>query len=84
MLGGLGASPILDGHGARMLRGDFEPGGAAKFHRKDISAIAQMADLAGLSLPLFEAVRAKFEALLAQANGGDLDHAAVYQRYPHQ
>ena len=34
LMSGLAASPILDAHGGRMLRRDFEPGGMVKYNRQ--------------------------------------------------
>ena len=76
LLGGYGASPILEIQGPRMLRRDFAPGGRARFHLKDIVAIAGLAGEAGLELPVFEAAARQFERLV-DAGGGDLDNSAV-------
>jgi 2-hydroxy-3-oxopropionate reductase len=76
LLGGYGASPILEIQGPRMLMNDFTPGGKARFHLKDIAAIAQLAAESGLDLPVFEAAARQFERLV-DAGGGDLDNSAV-------
>jgi 2-hydroxy-3-oxopropionate reductase len=81
LLGGYAASPILELQGARILRGDFVPGGRAIFHAKDIAAIAGLSAALDLPLPLFEAVRAQFERLFALEGGPDLDHSAVATLY---
>jgi 2-hydroxy-3-oxopropionate reductase len=82
MLGGFAASPILEAHGRRMLEGEFRPGGKASFHRKDIAAIESIQEGSALSLPVFGAVRQRFEELLGLPGGGDLDHAAIIRCYP--
>jgi 2-hydroxy-3-oxopropionate reductase len=81
LMGGYAASPILERHGDRILRQDWEAGGRAIFHAKDIATIAGLAAEHDLSLPLFEAARAQYEALFRDG-GGDLDHSAVATRYP--
>jgi 2-hydroxy-3-oxopropionate reductase len=76
LLGGYGASPILEIQGPRMLAHDFEPGGKARYHLKDIAAISELASEAGLDLPVFSAAARQFERLV-DAGGGDLDNSAV-------
>ena len=76
LLGGYGASPILEIQGPRMLRREFTPGGKARFHLKDIAAIAELAGEAGLELPVFDAAARQFERLV-DSGGGDLDNSAV-------
>lgn len=83
LLGGFASSPILEGQGQRMLDADYAPGGRAVFHAKDIATIAGISRATDLGLPQFEAVRGQIEALLARPGGGELDHAAVYELYPH-
>jgi 2-hydroxy-3-oxopropionate reductase len=82
MLGGLAASPILESQGLRMLEGDFNPGGRIGFHRKDMAAIAGLCEETALQLPVFDAVRARFEEVLGMAGASDLDHAAIVACYP--
>jgi 2-hydroxy-3-oxopropionate reductase len=76
LLAGYGASPILEIQGPRMIEHDFAPGGKARYHLKDIAAISQLADEAGLHLPGFRAAARQFERLV-EAGGGDLDNSAV-------
>jgi 2-hydroxy-3-oxopropionate reductase len=76
MLGGLASSRVLELAGARMLERDFEPGGRASFHAKDIATIRELGAADGHTLPGFEAAAAAMERLIA-AGGGDLDHAAL-------
>ena len=77
MLGGWAASPILNLHGARMLARDWEPGGRAVYHLKDIATLAALSSASGVATPVFEAAAAYVQALV-DAGGGDLDHSAVY------
>jgi len=76
LLAGYAASPILEIQGPRMLRHDFAPGGKARYHLKDIAAIAELAREAGLDLPGFRAAARQFERLV-DAGGADLDNSAV-------
>jgi 2-hydroxy-3-oxopropionate reductase len=76
LLGGFAASRILDLHGARMLRDDYEPGGRAAYHLKDIAIVAELKAASGVPTPAFDAAARQLERLVA-AGGGDLDHAAL-------
>jgi 2-hydroxy-3-oxopropionate reductase len=76
LLGGFAASRILDLHGARMLAGDYEPGGRARFHLKDIAVVDELKATSGSRTPAFDAAARQLELLVAQG-GGDLDHAAL-------
>jgi 2-hydroxy-3-oxopropionate reductase len=82
LLGAYAYSPILEMHGPRMLTGDYEPGGRAIFHAKDIATIAGIAAKNGLDLPLFAAARAQYERLFAIPGGPEMDHSAVAILYP--
>ena len=77
MLGGWAASPILDLHGARMLARDWQPGGAARYHLKDIATLGALSAGSGVGTRVFDAAAAYVQALI-DAGGGDLDHSAVY------
>ncbi len=76
MLAGLASSTILDRAGRRMLERDFEPGGRAEFHLKDIAVVRSVAARTGAQVPAFEAAAAALERLVANGHGG-LDHAAL-------
>lgn len=76
LLGGFASSRILEQHGARMLRGDYEAGGRAAFHLKDIASVAELKALSGVPTPAFDAAARQLERLVAEG-GGDLDHAAL-------
>jgi 2-hydroxy-3-oxopropionate reductase len=76
LMGGYAASPILDGQGGRMLRGDFVPGGKARFNLKDAASLAELSRSTGVKIPVFEAAAAYIRALV-DAGGGDLDHSAI-------
>ncbi|MEO9175703.1 MAG: NAD(P)-dependent oxidoreductase [Gaiellales bacterium] len=76
LLGGFAASRILELHGARMLRGDYEPGGRARFHLKDIAVVEGLKQASGARTPAFDAAARQLEQLV-ELGGGDLDHAAL-------
>ncbi|MNT92302.1 tartronate semialdehyde reductase [compost metagenome] len=59
-----------------MVARAFEPGGPSKLQLKDLDAVAGMADLLSLDLPLTQQVRAEFADFVA-AGGGDKDHSGL-------
>ncbi|GHB09200.1 NAD(P)-dependent oxidoreductase [Modicisalibacter luteus] len=76
LLGGFADSTILRAHGQRMLDGDFQPGGPAKWQYKDTStAVALMASM-DLDLPVTRLVDALFQAMVEHGDG-DLDHSGL-------
>ena len=77
LLGGWAASRVLEVHGDRMLRRDFEPGGTARNHAKDVSIIRSVASAAGAggALEVFEAA-ARLMDSLAELDPGS-DHSGV-------
>ena len=76
--GGFADSRILQEHGARMLAGDFAPGGTVRNQIKDLDAAIALADERRLDLPLLHATRTQFQALASEL-GDQLDHSAIYQ-----
>ncbi|MDR7124972.1 NAD(P)-dependent oxidoreductase [Pseudotabrizicola sp. 4114] len=76
LMGGFAGSRILELHGARMIAGDFTPGGPAKYQIKDTGAARTLAQSLGLDLPLLELADQLFTDLVAHG-GGDLDHSAL-------
>lgn len=74
--GGFAESRILELHGQRMVARTFEPGGPSKLQLKDLDAVAAMADLFSLNLPLTQQVRQEFFDFVA-AGGGDKDHSGL-------
>lgn len=76
--GGFADSRILQEHGARMLAGDFVPGGTVKNQIKDLQTAIALADESHLDLPLLHATRAQFQAI-ADTLGDQLDHSAIFK-----
>lgn len=76
LLGGFADSTVLRQHGERMVRGDFAPGGPAKYQVKDTSTALRLARSLGLNLPIALAVDRLFQSLVDHG-GADLDHSAA-------
>lgn len=78
LTGGFADSRILQEHGARMLAGDFVPGGTVKNQIKDLKTALALAAERNLDLPLLEATRMQFQAI-ADTLGDQLDHSAIFK-----
>ncbi|MBY6084018.1 NAD(P)-dependent oxidoreductase [Ruegeria arenilitoris] len=76
--GGFADSVILQQHGERMSNRDFVPGGLSKFQLKDLDNTLDEARGLGLELPNTQAVRDRFEYLINEMDGAELDHSALY------
>jgi 3-hydroxyisobutyrate dehydrogenase-like beta-hydroxyacid dehydrogenase len=76
LLGGFAGSTVLEQHGARMIGGDFRPGGPARHQVKDNRTVVALARSLGLALPVAELVDGLFADLVAHGDG-DLDHSAL-------
>nr|WP_111300432.1 NAD(P)-dependent oxidoreductase [Paracoccus saliphilus] len=74
--GGFAESRILELHGGRMVARNFQPGGPSRLQLKDLNAVADLAGMAGLTLPLTETVRAAFSDFVASGHG-DTDHSGL-------
>ncbi|MDI7862024.1 NAD(P)-dependent oxidoreductase [Rhizobiaceae bacterium n13] len=74
--GGFAESRILDLHGKRMVDRTFQPGGPSRLQLKDLDAVAAMADLLGLELPLTTRIREEFRDFVADG-GGEVDHSGL-------
>lgn len=77
LLGGFADSTVFRQHGQRMVEGNFEPGGPAKYQVKDTGTAIALAHSQGLKLPIAEQVDSLFRRLVDEG-GGDLDHSAVF------
>jgi 2-hydroxy-3-oxopropionate reductase len=76
LLGGFASSRILEVHGERMLRRQFQPGFRVALHQKDLELALSGARELGLSLPLTALCQQLFSAVAA-AGGRDADHSAI-------
>jgi 2-hydroxy-3-oxopropionate reductase len=76
--GGFADSRVLQEHGARMLAGDFAPGGTVRNQIKDLDAASALAGERRLDLPLLQATRTQFRQLATEL-GDQLDHSAIYR-----
>mgnify|MGYP000897590535 CR=1 FL=1 len=74
--GGFAESRILDLHGGRMVARSFAPGGPSRLQLKDLDAVAAMAELFSLDLPLTAQARDEFREFVADG-GGEKDHSGL-------
>ncbi|EUB98490.1 2-hydroxy-3-oxopropionate reductase [Rhizobium sp. CF080] len=79
LLGGFAESTVLRQHGLRMVEGNFEPGGPAKYQVKDTSTALGFARSRGLTLPVSEEVDRLFQAMVDNGDG-DLDHSGIIRQ----
>lgn len=78
LTGGFADSKILQIHGKRMTERDFTPGGKSSIQLKDMNNILAEAEELGLKLPLSGLIRDRYESLVREMDGGELDHAALF------
>ena len=76
LLSGFADSTVFRQHGLRMVTGDFDPGGPAKYQVKDTTTALTFARAHGLILPVGEEVDRLFQAMVDHGKG-DLDHSGV-------
>lgn len=76
LMGGFAQSRVLESHGERMLRRDFNPGFKTKLHQKDLNIVLQNARQLGMSLPGTALVQEMLNSL-AGHGGSDLDSCAL-------
>lgn len=76
LLGGFAQSRILELHGERMIKHNFNPGFRIRLHQKDLNLALDAARSMGLSLPNTSLAQELFNAVAAQG-GSDLDHSAM-------
>jgi 2-hydroxy-3-oxopropionate reductase len=76
LMGGFASSRILEVHGERLLRRNFEPGFRIELHQKDLSLALEGAKALGVSLPNTATCQELFNA--CAANGlAKSDHSAM-------
>lgn len=76
LMGGFASSRILEQHGERMIRRQFEPGAPARIQLKDMRMILDEARLEGLTLPFANRAYESYLALIAEGKG-DVDHSGL-------
>jgi 3-hydroxyisobutyrate dehydrogenase-like beta-hydroxyacid dehydrogenase len=79
--GGFAESRILDLHGDRMARRDFEPGGRSELQLKDVRLMCELAEEVGFSSPTLENSRKQWETFVDELGHGDLDHSGLFRIY---
>jgi 2-hydroxy-3-oxopropionate reductase len=80
LMGGFASSRILEVHGERMLKRQFNPGFRIALHRKDLALALEGANELGVSLPQTAQCQQLLNALVAAGEGG-LDHSALVHLY---
>jgi 2-hydroxy-3-oxopropionate reductase len=76
LLGGFAQSKILELHGERMLKRNFQPGFRVRLHQKDLNIALQVGRELGMSLPNTAIAQELFNTVCAEG-GSDLDHSAM-------
>jgi 2-hydroxy-3-oxopropionate reductase len=74
--GGLASTAVLRLRGESMLRHDFEPGGRAELHLKDLGIALDSGKALNVSLPVTAYVQQAYRTLQAQGRG-HLDHSVI-------
>ena len=78
LLGGFADSTVLRQHGERMVKGDFTPGGAAKYQLRDLKNALREAENYGVETPMMTSAAVMFGQMIA-AGFSEADHSALYQ-----
>ncbi len=76
LMGGFASSRILEVHGERMIKRNFEPGGRIELHQKDLNNALTGARALNLSLPNTARCQELFNACAAHG-GSAWDHSAM-------
>ena len=79
--GGFAESRILELHGDRMVRRDFEPGGRSELQLKDVRLMCELAEQVGLDSPTLKNSLAQWEKFVEVDGNGDLDHSGLFRLY---
>jgi 2-hydroxy-3-oxopropionate reductase len=78
LMGGFASSRILEVHGERMIKRNFQPGFRIALHQKDLNLALSGAKELGISLPATSNCQQLFNAVVA-AGGAGLDHSGMVQ-----
>jgi 2-hydroxy-3-oxopropionate reductase len=76
LMGGFASSRILEVHGERMVKRNFDPGFRIELHQKDLNLALEGARTLGLSLPNTAAAQQLFSSCAAHG-GKAWDHSAM-------
>lgn len=76
LMGGFASSRILEVHGERMVKRNFEPGFRIELHQKDLNLALEGARALGLSLPSTAVAQQLFSSCTAHGGKG-WDHSAM-------
>src|SRR5579863_2608557 len=76
LMGGFASSRILEVHGERMVKRNFEPGFRIELHQKDLNLALEGARALGISLPSTATAQQLFNACAAHG-GKAWDHSAM-------
>jgi len=76
LMGGFAASRILEVHGERMVKRQFQPGFRIALHQKDLSLALSSARQLGVSLPNTATAQELFNACVAHGGEG-WDHSGM-------
>jgi len=76
LMGGFASSRILEIHGERMIKRNFEPGFRIELHQKDLNLALEGARTLGLSLPNTATAQQLFSSCVAH-DGKAWDHSAM-------
>ena len=76
--GGFADSAILQQHGQRMSKRNFESGGSVRTQLKDLQNIQKVAKILGLELPMVNKVTERYSALSANSLNLEKDHSALF------
>jgi 2-hydroxy-3-oxopropionate reductase len=76
LMGGFASSRILEVHGERMVKRNFEPGFRIELHQKDLNLALEGARALGLSLPSTAVAQQLFSSCAAHGGKG-WDHSAM-------
>jgi hypothetical protein len=72
---------VLDLHGERMVKRDFQPGGRAELQLKDVRLMSELAASVGLDSPTLRNSLQQWERLVHEKGLGDLDHSGLFRLY---
>ena len=76
--GGFADSIILQQHGQRMTDQNFVPGGHCRNQLKDVNNALDEASACGLTLPITQQMQKRYQRLIDELDGAELDHSALY------